>query len=170
VFLTKKIKKRWKKMFVDPPLGAGEAIYRERFLLKGKVRREKMGKWCAICETWGEQCEKPAWHGTGKEVKAVRQEVVFGKWEEERRVDVEKGREVDVFKWVGDMMEAGEEREKYRAHGREIAVKVGEAREERIGKMKCDVCFVARKECFWPEVHFSKKKEWQAFCNEARDA
>jgi hypothetical protein len=127
-----------------------------------------MGKWCAICETWGEQCEMPAWYATagGEMVRAVRQEVVFGKWEEERRVDVEKGREVGVFKWLGEMMEAGEERQKYRADGREIAVKCAGAREEKIGKQKCDVCFVARKECVWPEVHFSKKKEWEAFCNE----
>lgn len=128
--------------------------------------KSEMGKWCAICETCVEKCEKPEWHGTGKEMQAVRQEVVFGKWEEERRVDLEKGREVGEFKWRGEMMEAGEEREKYRAHGREIAVKRAEAREEKIGKMKCDVCFVARKECVWPEVHFSSKAQWVAFCNE----
>ncbi len=91
---------------------------------------------------------------------------MFGKWEEERRVDVEKGREVEEFKWQGEMMEASAEREKWRAQGKATAEKLAGAREEKIGKQKCDVCFVARSACVWPEVHFSRKKEWEAFCNE----
>jgi hypothetical protein len=158
-------------VFADPPLGAGKAIYRERFLLKGKVRREKMGKWCAICESV-DKCVI-AEHATGGHVdaeraKAVQMEILFGKWAEERRVDVEKGREVEgmEFEWVGDMMEASGEREKWRASGKAIAERLAGAREEKIGKQVCDVCFLARKECVWPEVHFSRKEDWVAFCNE----
>ncbi len=131
-----------------------------------------MGKFCEICETPGEKCEFPGWHGMAgaKEGNArglaVRQEMLFGKWEEERRVDVEKGREVDEFKWRGEMMEAGEERDELRAHGRQMAQKCAEAREERIGKQKCEICMVGRSECSWPEAHFSRKKESVAFCNE----
>jgi hypothetical protein len=161
------------KVFVDPPLGAGKSIYRERFLFKGKVRSWKMGKWCAICETV-DKCVI-AEHATGGHVdaeraKAVQKEILFGKWAEERRVDVEKGREVEgmEFNWAGEMMEASGEREKWRASGKAIAERLARAREEKIGKQVCDVCFLARSACVWPEVHFSRKEEWEAFCNEVR--
>ena len=108
-------------------------------------------------------------HENKAEALAVQQEILFGKWKEERRVDVEKGREVEglEFEWKDEgIMESCEVREKWRASGKAIAERLAEKREEKIGREKCDVWMLARRECVWAEVHFSKKKEWEAFCNE----
>ncbi len=128
-----------------------------------------MGKWCAICETRSGQCVMPAGHalcGNDAEGLARRQEILFGKWEEERRVDAEKGRETKEFQWQGQAMEESEARTTWRAHGKGVAVQLAAAREVRIGRQKCDVCMVARTGCEWPEAHFSERTEWVAFCNE----
>jgi hypothetical protein len=97
---------------------------------------------------------------------AVRQEILYGKHEEERRADVAMGREAREFQWLGEAMAAGEEREKWRAHGWGVAAGLAVAREERIAKQKCEICMVERRACEWPEAHFSEKAEWVAFCNE----
>ena len=136
----------------------------------GCLRRKKseMGKWCEICETWSEECVMPAVHvRNAASGLAVRQEILFGKHEERRRVDVEKGRETKEFKWKDEgMMESCEVRETWRAHGKEIAERLAVAREEKIGKQKCELCMVERRECEWPEVHFSVEAGNVAWCNE----
>lgn len=131
-----------------------------------------MVKFCPICETRG-TCviaeHAIGGHENKAEALAVQQEILFGKWKEERRVDVEKGREVEglEFEWKDEgIMESCEVREKWRASGKAIAERLAEKREEKIGRQKCDVCMLARSECVWPEVHFSRKLEWEAFCNE----
>ena len=129
-----------------------------------------MGKWCEICETWSEECVHPVGHALcrkGGRAQAERQEILFGKHEEQRRVDVEKGREAKEFKWRDEgIMESCEVKEKWRAHGREIAERLAGAREEAIGKQKCELCMVERRECEWPEVHFSVEAGNVAWCNE----
>ena len=129
-----------------------------------------MGKWCDICETKSEECVHPVGHavcGKGGSAQAVRQEILFGKWQEERRVDVEKGREAKEFKWRDEgIMESCEVRETWRAHGKEIAERLAGAREEKIGKQKCELCMLERRECEWPEVHFSVEAGNVAWCNE----
>ena len=126
-----------------------------------------MGKWCEICETWIEECVMPAVHVRNAARLAVRQEILFGKHKEQRRVDVEKGRETKEFKWKDEgMMESCEVRETWRAHGKEIAERLAGAREEKIGKQKCELCMVERRECEWPEVHFSVEAGNVAWCNE----
>jgi hypothetical protein len=45
-----------------------------------------------------------ALYGNDVEGLVRRQEILFGKWEEERRVDAEKGRETNEFKWEGEMV------------------------------------------------------------------
>ncbi len=133
------------------------------------VGKVEMGKMCMICETGSENCEMPAWHAMcGNDAKGLqqRQEILFGKHEEQSRVDALKGREAKDFPWTGEMMEESEARATWRAHGKAMAQKLAEAREESISKKKCGICMLPRKECDWPEVHFSRKSEWVAFCNE----
>ena len=137
-----------------------------------------MVKACTICDELCDKCVKPEWHAMSvgnqgnAHAMAVRQEILFGRWEEENRLDVEKGREVQHldFKWQGQMMEPSEARATWRAHGKEMAVKLAPAREEKIGKQKCEICMVPRSACDWPEVHFSGQPEWLRFCNEVRFA
>lgn len=147
------------------PPSAGKRLYIGRDFCCGEKKFE-MGKWCEICETRWEQCMMPGGHalcGNG----VVRQEILFGKHEEQRRVDVEKGRETKEFKWNDEgMMQSCEVREKWRAHGKAMAERLAGAREERIGKQKCGMCMVERRECEWPEVHFSLEDGNVAWCNE----
>jgi len=150
-------------------------LYIGRIFLGPKLEMVKM---CSICEVTCDKCEKPDWHGmlSGNQANphamAVRQEILFGKWEEESRLDLEKRPEVEQnqFKWQGQMMEASDARATWRAHGKEMAQKVAVAREEKIGKEKCHICMVARSACDWPEVHFSGQPNWMRFCNEVRFA
>ena len=66
---------------------------------------------------------------------------------EERRVDVEKGREVDgEFKWKGETMEDVEERVAWLVDGKAAAETQVGARETRIGREKCEICMVTRTE------------------------
>ena len=99
---------------------------------------------------------------------AVRQEILFGKFEEERSVDVLMGREARYFKWMKEMMEDEEERETLRAHGRAVAVAVVIQREEKIGTMTCDICMVSRMTCDNAGVHFSREHANVGYCNEVR--
>lgn len=132
-----------------------------------------MVKMCVICDETCDKCEKPDWHGISgtqgnPQAMAVRQEILFGKWEEESRLDLEKGREVHHFdfKWQGEMMQPSEARATWRAHGKAMAQKLAAARDEKIGKQKCQICMVARSACDWPEVHFSFDDNWVTLCNE----
>ena len=59
-----------------------------------------MGRHCEICETHEAECEDPRVHLSRTEAgKRVVQEMLYGRWEEQSRVDVEKGRETPADAW-----------------------------------------------------------------------
>ena len=120
-----------------------------------------------ICDAKAWKCALPGVHlRSDKHGLAVRQEMLFGIHEEECRVDAAMGREAGAFKWVGQAMASGAERESLRAQGRAAAARLSGAREARIGKQPCEICMVERWECDWPEVHFSRAARNVAHCNE----
>jgi hypothetical protein len=125
-----------------------------------------MVRHCEVCGTAETQCDAVEVHfaRTGAGRRLV-EEMLYGKWEEETREDEKKGREASKRMCVS-AMEAGPERDAARAKGAAYAVKQAEAREAKILGKRCDICWVPRKECEWPEVHFSQKEEWVAHCNE----
>ena len=65
-----------------------------------------MVMWCQIYQKRSEACPMVGTH-LRMDVKdaTVRQEILFGKFEEERCVDVLMGRETRQFKWMKEMME-----------------------------------------------------------------
>ena len=93
------------------------------------------------------------------------EEMLHGRAVEQRRVDVEKGREAKQLGYES-VMEAGPARDVVRAAGAGYALKQAGAREARILGQRCDICWVPRSECEWPEVHFSMQDGWIEHCNE----
>jgi hypothetical protein len=70
-----------------------------------------MGKHCEICGMGEQGCDDPTVHLSRKaEGKRIVQEMLVGKWMEEPRVDVEKGREARKREYES-VMEAGPERD-----------------------------------------------------------
>ena len=125
-----------------------------------------MVRHCVVCETPETQCDDRTVHfAITAQGKRVVQEILYGKWEEEMRIDSQKGREVEEGQYES-AMEAGPERDAARAAGAAYAVKQAEAREAKIMGKRCDICWVPRSECEWPEVHFSREEVWVAHCNE----
>ena len=121
-----------------------------------------MGRHCEICETHEAECDDARVHLDRTEAgKRVVQEMLYGRWEEQRRMDLEKGREA-MKRERESVMEAGAEREAARAAGAAYARKQAAARAAQV----CDICWKVRDECEWPEVHFSRRPEWIAHCNE----
>ena len=128
--------------------------------------KASMVRHCVVCETPETQCDDRTVHfAKTAEGQRVVQEMLYGKWEEERRMDVQKGREVQQGEYES-AMEAGPERDAARAAGAAYAVKQAEAREAKIMGKRCEICWVPRSECEWPEVHFSREEVWVAHCNE----
>lgn len=127
-----------------------------------------MVRWCTICDKEDTQCVMPGVHRRDDaKGRAERQEILFGMFEEERRVDLEMGREAREFKWKEQAaLESVEWRETLREHGRAVAVSQAGAREAKIGRQVCDICMVARSACDWPEVHFSRQAFNVKHCNE----
>ena len=125
-----------------------------------------MGRHCEICETHEAECDDPRVHLSRTEAgKRVVQEMLYGRMVEQRLSDLEKGREA-MKRERESVMEAGAEREAARAAGAAYARKQAAAREARIMGQVCDICWRVREECEWPEVHFSRRPEWIAHCNE----
>ena len=127
------------------------------------------GMWCEICETGSETCTMVGMHlRLYAKGLTVWQEMLFGKFEEERRADVVTSREAREFKWVREMMTDRTERETAREQGRAVAVGMVSKREEAIVRMTCDVFMVTRKVCDNVGVNFSGKREDVVWCNEVR--
>jgi hypothetical protein len=90
-----------------------------------------MGRHCEICGTHKQGCDDPGVHLSRSEAgKRIVEEMLHGRAEEERRMDVEKGREAKKLRYES-VMEAGAERDAARAAGAGYAQKQSEAREKR---------------------------------------
>jgi hypothetical protein len=125
-----------------------------------------MGKHCEICGTHAKECGDPGVHLSRSEAgKRIVEEMLHGRAVEQRRVDVEKGREAKQLGYES-VMEAGAERDAARAAGAGYAQKQAAAREAKIMGQVCDICWRVREECEWPEVHFSQQDQWIEHCNE----
>lgn len=125
-----------------------------------------MGRHCDICETHEAECDDPRVHLARTEAgKRVVREMLYGRMVEQRRVDVEKGREA-TKRECASVMEAGAEREAARAAGAAYAQKQGAAREAKIMRQVCDICLTERSKCERAEVHFSRQPGWIEHCNE----
>ena len=68
-------------------------------------RKFEMVQWCEICDKAKEECAMASTHlRTDAKGMAVRQEILFGKFEEQRRVDVLMGREAGEFRWKNEVI------------------------------------------------------------------
>ena len=135
--------------------------------MRGRDKNKpSMGRHCEICVTGQDGCDDPRVHLSRSETgKRVVQEMLHGRTVEQRRVDVAQGRETKKVRYES-VMEAGAERDAARTAGAAYARKQTEARESRIMGAKCDIWWVERSKCEWPEVHFSQEDVWIEHCNE----
>ena len=76
-----------------------------------------MGRHCDICGTHEGGCDDSEVHlSRTKEGVRIEEEMMYGRWVEQTRVDVEKGLEARKCKYAS-VMEAGTERDAARAAG-----------------------------------------------------